>query len=296
MIEKHSNTLSLSHLDFPLIVERQTHSGWVERHSHDFIEFVYMDRGFSIHQIENETSIIMTGDIFFVLPGVAHEYRKTVNNTVYNCVFFPDVLGENLEKLRSLPLLKTIFTDSPPAPWGKLHLPYPQRLEAAVLLKKLLAETAADRADARLNAQSLLTQLLVLLSRIQPDVLSTEGLPDNDSTGHILEVLTYCLDHSATVAEMAEISGYSRDHFSKLFKKYTGISPISYLNTLKAANAAELLLSSNLPIAHIAERTGFDDVNYFSRLFKKETGFTPSHFREQFEAAAALELHEKRSK
>lgn len=283
MIEMYRDMLSLSHMEFPLVVERQMHRGQVERHSHDFIEFVYMDRGFSIHHVEKETSIVMTGDLFFVMPGTAHEFWKTVNNQVYNCVFYPQVLGEDLQELKQLPLLKEIFSGNPPVPWSKLHLPYPQRLEVLSLLKKLLAETASGGVGSRLNAKALLTQFLIQLSRVQTEPLTSQALPETASASHILEVLAYCVDHSATVGEMARLSGYSQDHFSKLFKKYTGISPISYLNTLKIATAADMLLKSRRPVSQVAEQAGFDDVNYFSRLFKKETGFSPTLFREQFE-------------
>ena len=43
--------------------------------------------------------------------------------------------------------------------------------------------------------------------------------------------------------------------------------------------AKELLLSSNMPICEIAEKSGFSDASYFSRSFKKSVGLTPKQYR-----------------
>lgn len=66
-------------------------------------------------------------------------------------------------------------------------------------------------------------------------------------------------------------SGYSANHFRKLFKDTTGCSPLSFLHLLRIDYAKALMRRNGQEISleEIANQSGFDDPYYFSRLFKK---------------------------
>jgi YesN/AraC family two-component response regulator len=57
------------------------------------------------------------------------------------------------------------------------------------------------------------------------------------------------------------------------------MSIASYITDYRMQKAKVLLLSSDLPIGTIAERTGFANGNYFFTLFKKHNGITPNEYR-----------------
>jgi AraC-like DNA-binding protein len=71
--------------------------------------------------------------------------------------------------------------------------------------------------------------------------------------------------------------GYS--YFRKMFKKYTGISPVQYHLDLKILRAKELLLQSDMSIKEISYNLGFQSIYYFSRIFKSKMGVAPSEIR-----------------
>jgi AraC-like DNA-binding protein len=73
--------------------------------------------------------------------------------------------------------------------------------------------------------------------------------------------------------------GYS--WFRKMFKKYTGLSPVQYILQLKLHRAKAYLTSSDMPIKEIAYELNFDNPNYFYVFFKQKTGMTPKEFRNQ---------------
>jgi AraC-like DNA-binding protein len=77
--------------------------------------------------------------------------------------------------------------------------------------------------------------------------------------------------------------GYS--HFRKMFKKYSGESPLQYHNNIRLQRAKKMLTGTNKSIKLIASETGFQSVYYFTRLFKKKTGITPSEVRQEMEAS-----------
>lgn len=83
-----------------------------------------------------------------------------------------------------------------------------------------------------------------------------------------------------TLSYFAEMLNVNSSYLSGLFKKKTGISLTAYITKRRILRAADLLLTSQLPIKTIAEQVGIADVHYFSRIFKKETGQTPRQYRE----------------
>jgi len=87
------------------------------------------------------------------------------------------------------------------------------------------------------------------------------------------------LGSKLTVQEMSAKVGLSGSHFSSLFRKSTGISPIDYFIHLKMQRACQLLYAKDARIKIIADELGYDDPFYFSRLFKKNMGMSPEQYR-----------------
>ena len=59
----------------------------------------------------------------------------------------------------------------------------------------------------------------------------------------------------------------------------TGATFAEYFIQLKISKAQTLISSSNLLLADIASRVGYDDYYHFSKIFKKYTGLTPTEYR-----------------
>ena len=73
--------------------------------------------------------------------------------------------------------------------------------------------------------------------------------------------------------------GYSK--FRRLFKEFTGYAPLQYLQELRLQRSKQLLASTNLSLAEIADRVGYDNADYFSAAFKKKNHITPTNFRKK---------------
>lgn len=87
------------------------------------------------------------------------------------------------------------------------------------------------------------------------------------------------LSQHLTLAQMANQFKYSTSHFSMLFQKETGTSPINYFLKLKIQKACQYIELTNLKLQEIAIILGFDEPAYFSRLFTKIMGVSPSTYR-----------------
>jgi AraC family transcriptional regulator len=78
-----------------------------------------------------------------------------------------------------------------------------------------------------------------------------------------------------TLAEQAEISQY---HFARLFKEATGFTPYKFVIKCRIERAKDLILHSQLNMAEIALKVGFNSQSNFTQNFKRFTGVTPKQF------------------
>lgn len=81
---------------------------------------------------------------------------------------------------------------------------------------------------------------------------------------------------AVSLSEIAAMYSLSPEHFSRMFKKETGLGFSKYLNSLRLQHAEQLLKSAQgQNITKVAESCGFEDSNYFSKKFKEMYGVAP---------------------
>ncbi len=91
--------------------------------------------------------------------------------------------------------------------------------------------------------------------------------------------LQHNFDQEILIKKLAQDLKMSLRNFNRRFKKATNETPIKYLHNIRMKAAGDLLKTSNLTIAEIAERSGYQDIPHFTSLFKKHFGTTPSQYR-----------------
>ncbi|MBL6081360.1 helix-turn-helix transcriptional regulator [Belnapia sp. T18] len=79
--------------------------------------------------------------------------------------------------------------------------------------------------------------------------------------------------------EVADACGLSVSYFSRAFKATTGTTPHTWLQSCRVNHARGLLLDQSLPLAEIAQRSGFADQSHFTRVFRQSMGSTPGAWR-----------------
>ncbi len=85
-----------------------------------------------------------------------------------------------------------------------------------------------------------------------------------------------------TLENIADFAGFSKYHFSRLFKAYTGETVYQYINRIRIRNAENMLSDPDLNISEIACRCGFSNISAFIRMFKINNGCTPSEYRKLY--------------
>lgn len=82
-----------------------------------------------------------------------------------------------------------------------------------------------------------------------------------------------------SLKSLAQDLGFSPSHLSVVLKKELGVSFQDYIIHERMKMAKLLLLTTDLKIYEIADKVGFEDMNYFSYRFKQIVGVSPRQFK-----------------
>ena len=87
------------------------------------------------------------------------------------------------------------------------------------------------------------------------------------------------LSEQLTVDDMARAAMFSKFHFTRIFQRVTGVSPGRFLSAIRLQEAKELLVTTNLNVADISMRVGYNSVGTFSTRFTRSVGLSPTAYR-----------------
>ena len=97
--------------------------------------------------------------------------------------------------------------------------------------------------------------------------------------GRALALIEGRYSEPITLDDAARAAGYSRCHFSKVFRERLGVGFVSYLGRVRLRRAAQLLSRTEMPVTRVALEVGFNDLSHFERAFRAEYRRTPSRYR-----------------
>jgi AraC-like DNA-binding protein len=80
---------------------------------------------------------------------------------------------------------------------------------------------------------------------------------------------------------VASVAGFAPKYFSYLFKRRERVTFEAYLRRVRVERARQLLSSTDLNLARVAELSGFRSAQYFCHVFRDSCGATPTEFRER---------------
>ena len=205
-----------------------------------------------------------------------------------------------VETADSSALREQVFTLT--GEYEKIHTD-PEKLINTVYDILILLKTALVRAypDTELAASSLRhidpprlmacqspEKLRRFLERLLGDLEKgiAEQLQDNGDSSVIRRARYYATQHCGEVdfslQDAADYVGLSRNHFSKVFHDGTGVKFWDYVTQMRIRNARRLLAETDLPIAAIAEKAGYETETHFNRKFKQLEGITPGKYRKKY--------------
>jgi AraC-like DNA-binding protein len=125
----------------------------------------------------------------------------------------------------------------------------------------------------------LLAEALRLYSLGAPQSTGWLAATNDPVVGRALKLIHDDPLHDWTVDALARASATSRSVLGERFRVLLGQSPIHYLVEWRMQLAANLLVSTDLRLAAIAERSGYGSEAAFSRAFHRRVGTSPAQWR-----------------
>jgi AraC family transcriptional regulator len=82
-----------------------------------------------------------------------------------------------------------------------------------------------------------------------------------------------------SLEELGRSAGVHPIHLARAFRAHHGCSVGEFVGRVRVHRAARSLTDSDVPVAHIAEDSGFYDQSHLTRVFKRHVGLTPARYR-----------------
>ena len=95
----------------------------------------------------------------------------------------------------------------------------------------------------------------------------------------VVEYIRNHLDQPLAVSALCRLAEMSQSHFSKLFKRSTGLAPHQFVLQERINRSKELLRQGNTKIVEIALGVGFENQAHFTTVFGNFVGMTPRQFQ-----------------
>ena len=271
-------------LDEGKLITIRPHTRFIHfpKHTHDYIEVVYMCKGETIHIVNNSEIRLCEGELLFLGKKSTHEIMKAGKDDIaVNFIILPQFFDTTLKMIEDeeSPLRRFILgalkseSDSPGYLYFKVSTVLPVQNLVENLLYTLISNTSNKR---RINQTTMGLLILQLLNCT--DKLSHENKHDaflSDVFRYIEE--NYC---EGSLSDLANTLHYDLFRLSREIKARTGKTYTELLQEKRLSQAAFLLKNTNLKISDISSSIGYENESYFHRIFVSHFGLTPKKFRD----------------
>ena len=269
--------------DSPIIIHLNNIQKDFPMHWHSAMEVIMpLENTFAV-SMNNMAYSIPVGEILFIPPGELHEaYAPSTGSRIV--MQFDAALLSNVKSLIGiLPVLlqsRIISKDNAPDLYQAEH----------DLLLKIYEEYNSNNPLREAAIYSLIIQMFVLIGRNHMDSDTLFPMVRVGKQKEYIEKFNMVFDYidqnyteDLTLETVSGVAGFSKFHFSRLFKQFTDMSFYDYLNQRRVRAAELLLLNPDIPITEIAMQSGFSSISTFNRVFKSFKKCTPTEFKKLYQ-------------
>ena len=251
-----------------------------ETHWHSAVEIVSPISNIYTIGIHNQKFELHPGEIIVIPSGELHETIAPPEGERYICLFDLDCIS----KIKSFSSILPFFTSAIIIN----ETTAPNIFKPCLDIIEHMAETYfAEEPMWELKMYSDILNFFAIIGQNRLDSMMTVpskvGNKQHEYIEKFNQLFTYIDTHYADDMSLefaADLTGYSKYHFTRLFKQFSNTTFYDYLCFKRIKVAEELLINPSLSITDVAIRSGFPSISTFNRLFKKLKNCTPSEYRE----------------
>lgn len=232
----------------------------------------------------NTVKELSPSDIIFICPGVIHSLQAPPygRRIIFQAEITMLSQVKELESVISLisPAITVTAKSSP-----GIH---------SILQKNLLAileEYNSNNHLSEIAIYSHLLEIFVYLGRNYTENTDRFDVGNQKQKEYIkkfINICNYINEHyteDLSLDAIASMAGFSKYHFSRLFKQFTNVTFYQYLTQKRIAHAEQLLVNPDISITEVALHSGFSNLSAFIRMFKLIKLCTPTEFRKMYSSS-----------
>lgn len=267
------------------MIQVRPHTRFVDfpKHTHNYIEVIYMCSGSTHHVINGEDVILGQGELLFLSQTATQEiYRAGEEDIAVNFIVLPEFFQYGLNmmepeenQLRSFVVDCLRGKNQSP---GYLHFKVADVLPVQNLVENLIWTIWHRQPNKRRTNQATMGLLFLQLMNYM-DKLETNGGAGEKNL--MLSVLGYIEANyrEGELTELAESLHYDISWLSREIKGQTGKTYTELIQAKRLSQAAYLLTSTGMNVMDVALAVGYDNISYFHRIFRNRYGMTPRKYR-----------------
>jgi AraC-like DNA-binding protein len=266
--------------NYPFNISYHNSPDYFPIHWHNYVEIIYSMQDAVLYEVCEKQYTLVTGDILFIWPGELHALIHQPQPSNVIILQFDDHL---LTERRDFRDYMYLFHHTRYLP-SNIPQEFLQNLRNLLIQLKNVFISKDSFVESK--SYMFLYEFFIILAE---ELKSTPSLSSSPVTLHHSKVIqqlndtcNYLAAHCTedlSLEYAANYSGFSKYHFSKLFKQYTGQSFPEFLAVERLRAAETLLNNPNLSITQVASEAGFNSISSFNRIFKYYKKVSPTEFR-----------------
>lgn len=235
-------------------------------HTHHFTELFFVLEGSGKFLLRDTTLRIKAGDLVIIPPHIEHTERSSPHTPLkYYVLGIDGIAFQSIDSTGSV----QIFSNSENQP------------SIANLIGQIYREVKNKVYGSDIICQNLLEILIILLIRSQRLIpIPINSARMTKECAMVKEYLDANYAEHITLDTLTRLTHMNKYYMAHSFTKFTGLSPIQYLNQRRMETACRLLKDTDYSISDIASSTGFSSQSYFSQTFRKYYGINPIKYRQ----------------
>jgi AraC-like DNA-binding protein len=267
------------------LITLRSHTRFVHfpKHTHNYVEMVYMCDGKTKHLINDCEVILNKGELLLLNQNATQEiFPAGEQDIAVNFIIWPQffdttikMIGEEENLIRDF-LVGCLREQNNGA--GYLHFQVADILPIQNLIENLIWTLVNHQANKRSINQ--LTMAILFLQLVN----HTETLqydPRYTRQQLMLSVLRYVEEQycSGTLQDIASDLHYDVCWLSREIKKQSGQTFTQLIQNKRLSQAAFLLKNTNMKVIEISESVGYENLSYFHRIFEQRFDMSPRKYR-----------------
>lgn len=230
-------------------------------HGHDFYEFEYVLEGSGKCFINGQEYSFKKGDVAFVTPLDVHGYSGNGRMKLLSVHFLSNGIDGNLMGICNMDACVI------------------KAEESMQNVLEILRNANQEDGMGGMLAEKALEMIVILFLQIVK----------NDRIKNMPREISYAVKYINTnfkrkldLEEVSKIVGYSKEHFCRQFKRYTGMSFLEYLSHVRVVYGRNLIVNNGLSATEACFECGFGSLRSFNRVFAEKYGCSPKKYAHQY--------------